>query len=158
MTNSLIGVPAMIDNSKTPYEQLGGGVAVRAIVERFYDLMDSLSEASGIRALHAKSLRGSREKLFLFLSGWLGGPDLYQQKYGDPFLRRRHLGFPIGAAERDQWLLCMGCAVDETEMPQALRAHLKKAFLQVPDHIRNRPEPGTRGGIHQECRYPPAPV
>jgi hemoglobin len=137
----------MIDNSKTPYEQLGGEAAVRAIVERFYDLMDSMPQASGIRALHAQSLRGSREKLFLFLSGWLGGPDLYQQKYGHPFLRRRHLPFPIGTAERDQWLLCMGQSLDETEMPQALRAHLKQAFFQVADHMRNRPEPGAGGGL-----------
>ncbi len=92
-------------NVGSPYDRLGGADAVRALVDLFYDLMDSLPEADGVRSLHAKSLRVSREKLYLFLSGWLGGPDLYQQQYGPPMLRRRHLPFEIGVSERDQWLI-----------------------------------------------------
>lgn len=130
----------MIVDVKTPYEQLGGEAIVRALVDRFYDLMDSVPEARGVRALHPKSLGGSREKLFLFLSGWLGGPDLYQQKYGHPMLKRRHQPFPIGTSERDQWLSCMGKALDETEMPEILREQLKMSFFNVADHMRNRPE------------------
>jgi hemoglobin len=109
--------------------------------------MDSLPEAGTIRALHARSLRASREKLFLFLSGWLGGPDLYQQRIGHPMLRRRHLPFPIGREERDQWLLCMDMALDETVADVGLRRHLKQAFFQVADHMRNRPEAGEEATL-----------
>ena len=80
----------------SPYERLGGEQAVRRLVDRFYDLMDTLPEAAGIRALHPEDLTDSREKLFMFLSGWLGGPPLYQMQYGHPRLRARHLPFPIG--------------------------------------------------------------
>ncbi len=130
----------MIDHTRTPYEQLGGEVKVRELVDRFYDRMDALPEASDIRALHARSLKVSREKLFLFLSGWLGGPDLYQRRYGHPRLRARHLPFSIGVAERDQWLQCMEGALAEVVIDEALRAHLRQAFHQVADFMRNRPE------------------
>ena len=131
-----------MDTIRSSYDQMGGADAVRTLVDRFYDLMDSRPEASGIRALHAKCLRALWEKLYLFLSGWLGGPDLYQQKYGHPMLRRRHLPFPIGVSERDQWMHCMEMALNQTEMDDELRAHLKRAFFQTADHMRNRPEHG----------------
>ena len=82
--------------SEAPYEILGGADGLRALVDRFYDLMDELQEAETIRALHAPDLTEAREKLFLFLSGWTGGPSLYIEKYGHPRLRARHLPFPIG--------------------------------------------------------------
>jgi hemoglobin len=127
---------------KTPYELLGGAERVRELVDRFYDYMDSLPEAKKIRDLHAKSLRGSREKLFLFLSGWLGGPDLYVEKYGHPRLRQRHLPFPIGREERDQWLLCMRKALDDMHLEQGLRNFLEQTFWRTADHMRNQPEHG----------------
>lgn len=130
----------MINDSRSPYDRLGGADAVRTLTDRFYDLMDTLPEATDVRSLHAKSLRASREKLYLFLSGWLGGPDLDQQKYGHPMLRRRHLPFAIGVAERDQRLRCMEMALDQTQMDDGLRRHLKSAFFQVADHMRNKPE------------------
>jgi hemoglobin len=75
----------------TPFERLGGEAGVRALVDRFYDLMDLEPAYAGIRALHPSSLDGSRDKLHWFLCGWLGGPDLYQQRFGHPRLRvRRH--------------------------------------------------------------------
>ena len=129
----------MTDHAKqqTPYELLGGESAVRKLVDRFYDLMDEKKEVEVLRKLHAKSLRISREKLYLFLSGWLGGPDLYVEKYGHPMLRRRHLPFAIGDTESDQWMLCMNQTLDEqTEEP--LRQQLKDAFSKVADHMRNQ--------------------
>ena len=124
----------------TPYEQLGGEPGVRRLVDRFYDLMDSLPEAAGIRAMHARNLKGSREKLFLFLSGWLGGPDLYSPRFGHPRLRARHLPFSIGMAEREQWMLCMRKALAEEDSPQELRDQLERAFAQTANHMRNRAE------------------
>jgi len=122
----------------TPYDRLGGEPAVRKLVDRFYALMDTLPEAEVIRALHPADLSGSRDKLFKFLSGWLGGPQLYINEYGHPRLRARHLPFPIGEAERDAWLLCMECALAETEMEELLRNHLLQSLRKTADHMRNR--------------------
>ncbi|WP_198265673.1 group II truncated hemoglobin [sulfur-oxidizing endosymbiont of Gigantopelta aegis] len=108
--------------TQTPYDALGGEQPLRELVDRFYDQMDTLPETNTIRQMHAKSLKASREKLFLFLSGWLGGPDLYIEKYGHPRLRRRHMPFTIGQSESDQWLLCMKNALDEMSIAGDLRA------------------------------------
>ncbi len=122
----------------SPYGRLGGAAAVRKLVDRFYDLMDSLPEAAQIRGLHPEDLGGSRDKLFKFLSGWLGGPPLYEAEYGHPRLRARHLPFPIGEVERDAWLRCMEQALAETEMEELLRNHLLQSLRNTADHMRNR--------------------
>jgi hemoglobin len=123
----------------TPYDILGGDTAVRALVDRFYDLMDLEPEYAGIRTLHGGTLDGSRDKLYKFLSGWLGGPPLYINEYGHPRLRARHLPFAIGVAERDQWLACMRQAMDELEVAGPLRSHLDQAFFGTADWMRNQP-------------------
>jgi hemoglobin len=128
------------DVQESPYHQIGGERGVRELVERFYNYMDALPAVLDVRALHAKSLRGSREKLFLFLSGWLGGPDLYVEKYGHPRLRARHLPFPIGTAERDQWMLCMEKALGDMLLEDGLRQQLLDAFRRTADFMRNRVE------------------
>lgn len=131
---------SMTERTPTAYELMGGDPAVRQLVDRFYDLMDTAPEAAGIRALHAKSLKVSREKLHLFLTGWLGGPQLYMERYGPPMLRARHLPFPIGVKERDEWLWCMNRALDEQEMPAVVREFLTVRFREVADHMRNQAE------------------
>lgn len=122
----------------TPYDRLGGASALHRLVDRFYELMDTLPEAWEIRKLHPQDLAGSRDKLFKFLSGWLGGPPLYWEEYGHPRLRARHLPFPIAERERDQWLHCMELALDEQVADTELREGLKRAFFQTADHMRNR--------------------
>lgn len=125
------------------YERLGGDAAVRALVERFYALMDTLPEAAPVRAMHAADLSLSIEKLYEFLSGWLGGPALYIEKYGHPQLRARHLRVRIGPAERDQWMLCMRGALAETVADAQLRNELERAIWRVAEHMRNdSPFPG----------------
>lgn len=123
---------------RSPYELLGGDAKVRELVTRFYDLMDAGPEFAGIRRLHKPDLSPAREKLTLFLSGWLGGPQLYTERFGHPMLRARHLPFSIGVAERDQWLACMGRAMKETGAGEDLRAQLAQAFFKTADHLRNR--------------------
>ncbi|MEK7734981.1 MAG: group II truncated hemoglobin [Pseudomonadota bacterium] len=123
---------------KTPYELLGDESGVRALLDQFYDLMDTLPEAASIRALHPADLKGSRDKLFKFLSGWFGGPPLYMEEYGHPKLRARHLPFPVGEGERDAWMLCMDRALDETALEPLVREQLKGAFFRTADHMRNR--------------------
>jgi hemoglobin len=133
-----MGSPAPADD--TPYSLLGGDAGVRRLVDRFYDLMDEVPEYHGIRKLHPQDLAGSREKLHLFLSGWLGGPPLYVEKYGHPMLRARHLPYSIGASERDAWLACMLQAMEDEGIKDALRAALLKAFFGTADWMRNRQE------------------
>ena len=131
----------------TPYEIIGGEKGVRELVNRFYDYMDELEEAKEIRGLHARSLRVSRDKLFLFLSGWLGGPALYVQKYGHPRLRARHLPFSIGIRERDQWMHCMRRALDDMGLEKTFRDRLEQSFLSTADFMRNRAEYDDSPGL-----------
>ena len=124
----------------TAYQLIGGEPTVRAVVTRFYELMDTLPEVAGIRKMHATDLSGSEDKLFRFLSGWLGGPQLYVEKYGQPRLRASHLPFPIGSAERDQWLLCMRTAMEEHIDNVEIRNALLKSLADLADFMRNRPD------------------
>lgn len=124
--------------NNTIYEQIGGEEKIRRLVDRFYDLMDSREEAAVIRALHPADLSESREKLYLFLVGWTGGPPLYVQKHGHPRLRARHMPFPIGEQERDQWLWCMNQALGEIVEAPLLRQQLSLALGNLADFMRNR--------------------
>lgn len=119
------------------YELLGGEKGLRSLIDRFYDIMDSDPEAARIRSFHATSLKQSREKLFMFLSGWSGGPQLYVQKFGHPRLRMRHKPFSIGTAERDQWLWCMNKALDESGLDPRVVEFLKTRFAETADFMRN---------------------
>jgi hemoglobin len=122
----------------TPYSELGGEETIRRLVHRFYELMDTLPEAWDVRQMHPEDLAGSEEKLFKYLTGWLGGPPLYEQEFGHPRLRARHLPFAIASKERDQWLMCMETAFDECLPSGPLRDKLWAAILGLADHMRNR--------------------
>jgi len=126
------------ESNLTHYQRIGGTEKVRALVHRFYQIMDELPESYGIRKMHAEDLQNSEDKLFKFLSGWMGGPQLFIQEFGHPMLRRRHLPFAIGNAERDQWLLCMNKALQEIVEDESLRKDLAIAFAGVADHMRNQ--------------------
>jgi hemoglobin len=125
--------------STAPFQRLGGEEAVRALVDRFYDLMDLEPQYQRIRALHPGALDGSRDKLFWFLCGWLGGPNHYIDRFGHPMLRARHLPFAIGNAERDLWMACMTQAMHECGVEPELAAALRQAFQGTADWMRNRP-------------------
>ena len=122
----------------TPYEWIGGEEKVQQLAARFYDLMDLESVYKELRAAHGSTLDDARQKLFWFLSGWLGGPDYYQERFGHPRLRMRHMPFSIGIQERDQWVACMDQAMGETGVPEALRTRLKASFMNTADWMRNR--------------------
>ena len=123
---------------KTPYELIGGEATIHGLVEHFYFFMDTLPEASGIRAMHAENLSAARTKLFKYLSGWLGGPDLYVREYGHPVLRQRHFPFAVDAAARDQWMLCMNKALNEIAMDENFREGLSQTLQQLATHMINR--------------------
>ncbi len=120
------------------FERLGGEAGVRALVDRFYDLMDLEPHFAGLRALHPTSLDGSRDKLFWILCGWLGGPDHDVQRFGHPRLRARHRPYAIGIAERDQWLACIRLAMQTTGVEPALAERPAEAFFGTADWMRNR--------------------
>ena len=122
----------------TPYETLGGEPAVRALVDRFYDLMDLERDFAALRRLHPDTLDGSRDKLHWFLCGWLGGPAHYEQRFGHPRLRARHLPYAIGVAERDQWMACMTQALRECEVDPALVERLTASLFGTADWMRNK--------------------
>ena len=122
----------------SPFEWIGGEERVHALVARFYDLMDLEAGYKELRAAHGNTLDEARQKLFWFLCGWLGGPDYYQERFGHPRLRMRHMPFSIGIQERDQWVACMDQAMGETDVPEALRTRLKASFMNTADWMRNR--------------------
>jgi len=121
------------------YEALGGIDQIDVLVDRFYDLMVLEPAFSELRAMHPQDLSGSREKLKFFLTGWMGGPDIYSPKYGHPMLRARHLPFKIGLNERNQWLACMYQAMEECGIDTECAKQLEESFFNTADWMRNQP-------------------
>lgn len=97
--------------SDTSFKAAGEEAGIRKLVDDFYRFMEELPEAKIIREMHKPDLTSSRDKLTLFLCGWMGGPKFYHDKYGSINIPRDHSHLPIGEAERDAWLLCMERAI-----------------------------------------------
>ncbi|HEY0268153.1 MAG TPA: group II truncated hemoglobin [Methyloradius sp.] len=129
-------------STNTFFQLLGGVEQIRALVEHFYDVMESDPKAAGIRMLHPADLTSSREKLFMFLTGWTGGPQLYIERYGHPKLRARHLPFTIGESERDQWMYCMVRAMHLIQLEEPVMVKLAEALWGVADFMRNKQAEG----------------
>lgn len=127
-----------VDNEKTIYEMMGGGDRVRELVDSFYDLMELEPEFKILRGLHPADLTSSRDKLFMFLCGWMGGPNLFVEKFGHPRLRARHLPFSIGSEERDQWVTCMAHALNAIGVSDEIYNRLMQSFYDTADWMRNR--------------------
>lgn len=135
--------PATPTPAATPYARMGGEAAVRHLVTRFYDLMDTLPEARACRATHGPSLDRARERLFEYLSYWLGGPTTYTDKYGHPMLRARHLHASIGTEEITGWIACFRGAWAETVDDAELEAFLLPRVEALAWHMRTRAEDGA---------------
>ncbi|WP_420475368.1 group II truncated hemoglobin [Noviherbaspirillum sp. ST9] len=123
---------------QTAFELVGGEEKLRTLVDRFYDLMELEPEFAGIRAMHPQSTEGSRDKLFWFLCGWMGGPDYFVERLGHPRLRARHLPYAIASSERDQWLRCMAWAMQDVGISEELQHRLMESFYQTADWMRNQ--------------------
>jgi hemoglobin len=124
--------------TQTTYEKIGGEATVAKLCARFYELMNTVPQFQGIRGMHKADLSESRDKLFMFLSGWMGGPDLFVEKFGHPRLRGRHAPFAIGESERDQWVACMVLAMEDVGIDEESREKLVKNFFQTADFMRNK--------------------
>ena len=132
----------MSDTPQTPYQNLGEE-GIRTLTSTFYDIMDTLPEASGLRAMHASNLSPMKAKLAEYLIGWMGGPPLYADKYGTVCMTTPHEPFHIGPEERDQWLLCMDKALVQTGASEELVDMLKVPLFRIADAIRNREGPSS---------------
>ena len=122
----------------TPYELIGGADGVRKLVDRFYDLMETLPDARVIRRMHGKDLTPMREKLSDFLSGWFGGPQLYFQRPDAKCMGSAHAAFAIDGRARDEWMLCMRQALEESALPRNMCNLVDIAFFRMCDAFRNR--------------------
>ena len=127
----------------TLFDRIGGADAIDRFVDLFYDRMDTLDEAKGIRALHPADLGRTRTDLKRYLTEWTGGPRLYTPEKGHPRMRQRHMHVAIGEAERDAWLMCMRGALDEVVSDMQARAVLYENMAKLADWMRNQPEQGT---------------
>jgi hemoglobin len=125
---------------QTPYDRIGGDAAVRKLCSTFYQIMNDTPQTQLIRDLHPEKITMSEEKLYMFLSGWLGGPQLFTEKFGHPRLRARHLPFKIGIEERDQWLYCMAQALKTMDLEPLFAEQLMSSFVKTADFMRNVPE------------------
>lgn len=121
---------------ETPYEEIGGGDGVRTLVNAFYDIIEE--DSPSLRAMLPANTVKTRQKLFEYLSGWLGGPPLYESKRGHPRLRMRHMPFSIGDGEAEEWMRCMRSALDRAGVSGPLRVFLEERFEPLAQHMRNR--------------------
>ncbi|TKB46962.1 globin [Ferrimonas sediminicola] len=133
----LLGGRQGVSEPSSAYELIGGEPVVQAIAQRFYQLMEEDPRYRPLRAQHPQDLNESADKLFMFLSGWLGGPPLFEQAHGHPMLRARHLSFRVDRALRDQWLDCMRRALNDTVRHKPGRQAILKALIPLADHMRN---------------------
>lgn len=123
-------------DAATPYEEIGGGDGVRRLSAAFYDVIEE--ESPTLRALLPASTVNTRKKFAMYLSGWLGGPPLYEKRWGHPRLRMRHMPFRIATTEAEEWMRCMREAMDRVDVPRPLRTFLDERFGQLALHMRNQ--------------------
>ena len=128
----------MEEKKPTTDEIIGGEATVAKMCDRFYELMATVPQFAELRAMHPEDLQGSRDKLFMFLSGWMGGPDLFVEKFGHPRLRGRHMPFAIGVKERDQCVACMALAMEDAGLSEDVRKVMLRNFFNTADFMRNK--------------------
>ena len=116
---------------------IGGESTTRALSERFYDLMESREESADLLALHKQPMPSTRQKFFEFMSGWLGGPQLFAEKYGHPRLRARHLHVAIDDQMIEQWLHCMYQALQDTVENEEARNMIWSNLVPLARHMKN---------------------
>lgn len=138
----------MSQSNQTPYELLGGSKAIKELADAFYDAMDELPQAANVRAMHAENLDMIKEKLYEYLVGWMGGPPLYQEKYGTVCMTKPHEPYAIGPKERDAWLLCMDTALERIGASEEVKQMLATPMYRIADAVKNCDDPDetARGG------------
>lgn len=128
----------------TIYELVGGEAGLRAVVDRFYDLMDGDAVYGPIRSMHHDDLGAIRTGLFEWLSGWLGGPPLFIERKGSPCITGAHLPFRIDAEASALWVGCMTRAMEDVGVAERYREVLLPALARIADGLRNDDRDGAR--------------
>jgi len=128
----------MMNTTQSIYTRLGGEQVLRDFVENLYYFMDHFSAVERIRSMHPRDLTDTNQRLFMFLSGMLGGPPLYVEKFGQPFLRQKHMHLSIGNKERDQWLFCAENAANQLNIDASVRQNLMTEITKMANHLRNK--------------------
>jgi len=129
---------------QTPYDRIGGEDGVRRLVKVFYDLVESEPEGAPLRVMHnqGNGLAHAREAQFMFLSGSLGGPQLYVEQHRHSNVRQMHNHLRIGEVEAQSWLQCMEKALAKTADEETCRV-LMQTFQRVANALRNQPPADT---------------
>lgn len=130
--------PPRMTQTPTLYDRLGGAKNLQSFVAAFYAHMHSAPEARAVSAMHVRPHDEMAHRLFAFLSGMTGGPPLYHDAYGAPFMRARHLPFPIDTAAREAWIACAVAAAQKTLPDDPSRAEFLAHLAAFADHMRNR--------------------
>lgn len=119
---------------QTLFEKLGAE-NIQTLVNRFYDLVFAHPQISHLFKTDKEVIK---EKQRLFLTQFLGGPDLYSQQYGHPQMRARHLPHPIGDDDAVAWLECMNKAISTLSIDEKLKDELFKRFIPTAMFMVNR--------------------
>lgn len=123
---------------QTPFEQIGGAARVKAVVEAFYDLMETDPAYAPLRAIHAPDLAPMRASLAGFLTGWLGGPrDWFAERPG-VCMMSLHRAMPIDAELSRQWSHAMGRALDQVGVEPELAQALREVFGRMSTNMTTR--------------------
>lgn len=128
----------LLSDSLTPYKLIGEERGTRALSNAFYDEMETNIHLKELLDIHQLPLDNIREKFFEYLSGWLGGPPLFEEKYGHPRLRQRHMHVKVTQKQAQLWMLCMTNALDNAIENEDLKNHLKQQFSQLAVHMINQ--------------------
>ena len=122
---------AVLDRPNTPYDMIGGTDAVRRLVDRFYDLMDTEPAYEALRRLHAPDLAPMRDALTLFLTAWLGGPRDWFVQRPNACIMSAHAKIDITPQTAREWLSAMDRAMGETGIAAQPRAMISEAFARM---------------------------
>jgi hemoglobin len=118
------------------FRAAGGLSGIKNLVEHFYRVMGEVPEGAHIRSMHPADLEVSRDKLTLFLCGWLGGPRLFQEKYGPIHIPGAHAHLIVALEERDAWLFCMERALEEVDYAPAFKRYLMRELAVPAERVR----------------------
>ena len=130
-----------MNHNQSVYQLIGEINGTRELANTFYDIMEQDPQVQELLAIHPLPLDNVREKFYEFLSGWLGGPPLFANKYGHPRLRKRHAPFTVSPKLKTQWMYCMDKALTQCIDNPEVVAALHQAFDDLAEHMINSVEP-----------------
>ena len=129
---------AVYGEADASFQAAGGEAGIRLLAEEFYRQMSVLPESKKIFDMHTGDLEVTIDKLTRFLCGWLGGPKLFNEKYGQIRIPVAHKHLEIGTNERDAWLLCMQKALQLQPYEDDFKVYLLEQLFVPAERSRNQ--------------------